>query len=132
MKLTSADESKLALAHPDLVKVVRHCAEIYPGTFRIVETARSATQQTKNVANGRSQTTHSRHVVANNKSGNACAVDLVVLINSKVDWKWPLYADLNKWMQQAALAVKMPIEWGGAWVTIKDGDHWQLPWKQYP
>lgn len=132
MKLTTADEAKLALAHPDLVKVVRRCAEIYPGMFRVLETARGAAQQAKNVAKGVSQTSNSRHVVANNKSRNACAADLGVMNGNVVNWKWPVYANLNTYMMRAAADVKVPIEWGGNWKTIKDGDHWQLPWKQYP
>lgn len=132
MKLTTADEAKLKTLHPDLVKVVRRCAETYPGAFRVQETDRSATQQQKNLAKGVSQTSRSRHVRANNRNGWACAVDLVVLANGTVTWKWPPYADLNTWMSKAAADVKVPIEWGGAWKTIKDGDHWQLPWAKYP
>lgn len=132
MKLSAADELKLKTLHPDLVKVVRRCAEIYPGVFRVQETDRSAAQQQKNLAKGVSQTDHSRHVRANNKSGFACAADLVVMISGAVTWKWPPYADLNVWMQKAAADVKVPITWGGSWRTIRDGDHWELPWKQYP
>jgi peptidoglycan L-alanyl-D-glutamate endopeptidase CwlK len=132
MKLTPADEAKLALAHPDLAKVVRRCAEIYPGIFRVLETARSAAQQQANLKKGVSQTSRSRHVVANNKSRNACAADLGVMVGNTVNWKWPLYADLNTWMKKAAADVKVPVEWGGDWKTIKDGDHWQLPWAKYP
>lgn len=132
MKLTLADEAKLKLAHPDLAKVVRRCAEIYPGTFRVLETARSMVQQQKNLKKGVSQTSRSRHVVANNRSKNACAADLGVILDGVVSWKWPLYFDLNNWMAKASVDAGVPIEWGGAWKTIKDGDHWQLPWKQYP
>lgn len=132
MKLTTADQLKLKTLHPDLIKVVNQCALIYPGIFRVLETDRSAAQQQKNLAKGVSQTSHSRHIRANNKSGYACAVDLGVMLGKVVTWKWPVYSDLNTYMMKAAATVKVPIEWGGNWKTIKDGDHWQLPWKQYP
>ncbi len=35
-------------------------------------------------------------------------------------------------MKQAAEELGVEIVWGGDWVTIKDGPHFQLDWKQYP
>lgn len=130
MKLTAADEAKLALAHPDLVKVVRRCAEITGMPFQIGETARSVEQQKKNIAKGVSQTMHSRHIVS--KDGLARAVDLLAAPGGKVTWAWPPYYKLAAAMKLAAKDVGISIEWGGDWQTFKDGPHFQLPWKQYP
>lgn len=133
MNLTPADEAKLKALHPDLVKVVRQCAAIYPGTFTIIETARSVAQQARNVAKGVSGTTHSRHVVANNKCRMACAADIAPIDGKVIPWKrWDRFADLNVWMMKAAKLVNVPIEWGGNWKSPRDGDHWQLPWAKYP
>ena len=32
----------------------------------------------------------------------------------------------------AAANLGTPIEWGGDWVSFKDGPHWQLPHAEYP
>jgi peptidoglycan L-alanyl-D-glutamate endopeptidase CwlK len=122
-------------AHPDLVKVVLKAAELYKGTFVIIEISRTKAQQKKNLARGVSQTSNSRHVPENNQCHLSCAVDIApTLADGKtIPWKqWNKFAELNVVMMAAAKAVGVPIEWGGNWKTIKDGDHWQLPWKQYP
>jgi peptidoglycan L-alanyl-D-glutamate endopeptidase CwlK len=35
-------------------------------------------------------------------------------------------------MQSAAKDLNVPLEWGGDWTSLKDGPHFQLPWKDYP
>ena len=61
------------------------------------------------------------------------AVDVGLFINGKY------LTGANRAEERAyadfAEAVKRDvhdIEWGGDWVSFKDGPHWQLPWKQYP
>ena len=34
-------------------------------------------------------------------------------------------------MKKAAADLKIPLEWGGDW-EMRDGPHYQLPWKNYP
>jgi peptidoglycan L-alanyl-D-glutamate endopeptidase CwlK len=34
-------------------------------------------------------------------------------------------------MLAASIELQIPIEWGGNW-KMRDGPHWQLPWKDYP
>lgn len=135
IKLSPADEKKLIGVHPDLIKVVRQAATISGLRFIVIQGARSTAEQARNLAKGVSQTSRSRHVRTTSKNGFACAVDLApVLADGKtIPWKqWNQFAALNVIMMRAAADVKIPIEWGGNWKTIKDGDHWQLPWKQYP
>ena len=60
------------------------------------------------------------------------AVDLGACVGAQVRWDWPLYERLNAAMQKAAAECGVPIEWGGSWRTLKDGPHFQLPWKNYP
>lgn len=33
---------------------------------------------------------------------------------------------------QASEATGIPVEWGGNWEGLRDGPHFQLPWKHYP
>lgn len=131
MRLSAADEKKLAKAHPDLVKVIRRCAATTTVPFTITETARSVEQQKKNVAKGVSWTMRSRHIVSSD--GLCRAADVVpVDAKGKPIWAWPIYYKLAPQMKKAASEVKVPVEWGGDWKKNKDGPHWQLPWKQYP
>lgn len=134
MKLSAADEKFLTKVHPDLVKVVRKAADIWPypdQTFFITCGLRSIAEQKKNIANGASQTMRSRHLPGKT-TGLACAVDLAIKIGGKIKWDWPLYAQMAKVMKAAAKSVNVPVEWGGDWKTLKDGPHFQLPWAQYP
>jgi peptidoglycan L-alanyl-D-glutamate endopeptidase CwlK len=130
MKLSAKDEQRLKSLHPDLVKVVRRCAEITPLEFQVGETSRSVEQQRKNIAKGVSWTMNSRHIVS--KDGLSRAVDLLAAPGGKVTWAWPPYYTLAAAMKQAAKDVSVPIEWGGDWKKNKDGPHFQLPWKLYP
>lgn len=128
--MDTRSERALAKVHPDLVKIVRRAAEITSVPFVVTQGARSANEQKRLVAAGASQTMKSRHIVAPN--GFAHAVDLAATVDGKVRWDWPLYARLAQAMKQAAAELKIPLEWGGDWKTLKDGPHFQLPWKQYP
>lgn len=113
--------------HPDLVKVVQDCAAngVMPFTFGVSQGLRTLAEQEADVKAGRSQTMKSRHL-------DGHAVDLVVLVNGVVSWAWPPYDILAFQMKAAAARCGIPINWGGDWVTFKDGPHFELPWEQYP
>ena len=133
MKLTSASYAKLRGVHPDLVRVVLRCADDWadPATGFIVTCGvRTLEEQKILKTKGASKTLRSRHLKAAN--GFAHAVDLACTIKGQVRWDWPLYDRLAKRMKAAAKAEKVPLEWGGEWVSFKDGPHYQLPWASYP
>jgi peptidoglycan L-alanyl-D-glutamate endopeptidase CwlK len=133
MKLGSSSMSRLKGVHPDLVRVVMRCAADWadPATGFIVTCGvRTLEEQKILKAKGASKTLRSRHIPAAN--GFSHAVDLACTIKGQVRWDWPLYDRLAKRMKAAAKAEKVPLEWGGEWVSFKDGPHYQLPWKQYP
>lgn len=115
----------LRSVHPDLQKVVLQCAKTSAIDFIVTEGKRSLERQRQLKAAGASQTMRSRHLTGH-------AVDLAVKVGGKVRWDWPLYSALAKEMKAAAKAVGVPLEWGGDWKTLKDGPHYQLPWKGYP
>lgn len=123
--LSQASLDKLKGVHPDLVKVVTHALQLSPIDFMITEGLRTLARQKELVAKGASQTMHSRHITGH-------AVDLAALPNGKLSWVWADYETLNKAMQAAAKDLKVPIEWGGSWKTLKDGPHFQLPFAAYP
>ena len=133
MQLGSTSVSRLKGVHPDLVRVVNRCAKDWKDkqfTFGITCGVRTLEDQKILVKKGASRTLKSRHIPAPN--GYSHAIDVVAFIDGKVRWDWPLYDKISKSMKAAAKAEKVPIEWGGDWVSFKDGPHYQLPWKSYP
>ncbi len=123
--LGSRSRARLEGVHPDLVKVVEMAAKMSSLDFTVLEGLRTPERQAQLVKIGATRTTNSRHLTGH-------AVDLGVMVEGELRWDWPLYRQLAPIVKNAALAVGVPIEWGGDWKTFKDGPHWQLPWKQYP
>lgn len=127
-------DERLAGVHPDLVRVVRRCG--LSNDFFIIQGLRTIEEERQNVARGASTTMHSRHLPG--KAGFACAVDLGALnknghyVPGNGQEEYHLYELLAVAMKVAAHLENVPIEWGGDWVTFKDGGHFQLPWAQYP
>ncbi len=123
--LGARSKERLKGVHPDLVRVVERAIQLTEVDFTVLEGLRTAARQQQLVKSGASKTLRSRHLTGH-------AVDLAAVIDGEVRWDWPLYHRIAKAVKQAAVELKVPIEWGGDWRTFKDGPHWQLPWKQYP
>jgi peptidoglycan L-alanyl-D-glutamate endopeptidase CwlK len=134
MQLTPKDEAHLKRVHPDLARVIRRAAAMWPHkdqVFFITCSTRTLEEQKKLIAAGASRTLRSRHLPGKtNKLSHA--VDLAVRMGKTVRWDWPLYAQMAKTILAAAKIEKVPVEWGGSWTSFRDGPHYQLPWKQYP
>lgn len=124
-KLSKRSEQNLIDVHPDLIKIVHYALKISTVDFGIIEGLRSISRQKELFTSGASQTFNSRHL-----SGHA--IDIVVYIDGKVSWEWQYYEQLANTMKSAAKELKIPIEWGGDWKSLKDGPHFQLPFKEYP
>lgn len=120
MKLSASSLAKLKGVHPDLVRVIKKAAEITKVEFVVIEGLRTLERQKQLVAAGASKTLKSRHLTGH-------AVDVVPLVDGKIRWDWPLYHKLAPFIQAAARAENVPIEWGGDWKSFPDGPHWQLP-----
>lgn len=115
---------RLQGVHPDLVKVVEHAIKNSPVDFMVVEGLRTLARQKELVAAGASKTLNSRHLTGH-------AVDLAPVVAGEVRWDWPLYKTLAPVIKASAKKLGVPIEWGGDWITFKDGPHWQLSFKTY-
>jgi len=124
-KLGPASLTKLRGVHPDLVKVVMRAIQLSTTDFTVLEGLRAIERQKALVEAGASHTMNSRHL-------DGHAVDLGAWVDSRVDWSWPLYAKIAGAMKLAAAELDIPLEWGGDWKTLKDGPHFQLPFKEYP
>ena len=123
--LGAKSKERLKGVHPDLIRVVERAIQLTEVDFTVLEGLRTVARQQQLVASGASKTMRSRHITGH-------AVDLAAVIGGEIRWDWPLYHKIAKAVKQAAVEVKVPIEWGGDWRTFKDGPHWQLPWKSYP
>lgn len=111
--------------HPDLIAVVRRAIAITPIDFLVLEGRRTEQRQRALVDAGASRTMRSRHLTGH-------AVDIAPYLNGNVAWDWPLYHTLAKSIKRAGKQLKVPLEWGGDWLSMKDGPHWQLPRGHYP
>lgn len=123
--LSSKSLQKLEGVHPHLVQVVILAIQITEIDFVVLEGLRTRERQRELFASGASHTLNSRHLTGH-------AVDLGPWVNDEVSWHWPHYNVIADAMKNAAGALSIPIEWGGDWITFKDGPHFQLPWNVYP
>jgi peptidoglycan L-alanyl-D-glutamate endopeptidase CwlK len=115
---------KLQGVHPDLVNVVKLAILKSPVDFTVIEGLRTLERQKELVAAGASRTLNSRHITGH-------AVDLAAVVGKEVRWDWPLYSKIAEVMKEAALELKVQIDWGGDWRKFKDGCHFQLSPKFY-
>lgn len=118
-KLSDKSIDKMKGVNPALIAVVKKAIELTTVDFGVTEGLRSIERQKELFKAGKSQTMKSRHIVGE-------AVDLVAYVNGKVDWSWKYYEQIAVAMKQAAKELEVPIEWGGDWVSFKDGVHFQL------
>lgn len=110
--------------HPDLIKVVQ-MLDLMGADVYVLDGVRTVEEQRKLMGSKTTTTMNSRHLTGH-------AVDLGVILDGKITWEYHRYEDLAMKVKEAAKEVGVSIEWGGDWKTLKDGDHFQLPWAQYP
>jgi len=112
----------LSGVHPDLVAVAKRAIEITEQDFSVLEGVRNIERQRQLVAQGKSQTMNSRHLTGH-------AIDVAPY---PLTWDWEYFYPIADAMKQAAEELGVDLEWGGDWVSFKDGPHWELSWESYP
>jgi len=122
--LSRRSRDRLIGVHPDLVRVVEGAIAVTTVDFMVLEGLRTKERQEELVKAGASLTTNSRHLTGH-------AVDLGAVVGGHLRWDWPLYHQIAKAMKDSAADLEVPLEWGGDWRKLKDGPHFQLPWKAY-
>lgn len=122
----------LSHVHPVLAATVCLAASrvqlLKPDTkIRVTSGYRTESQQRALVKSGASRTMNSLH-------RDGLAVDLAIIRNGLAVWDFEAFRELNGFMQKAFREVSGGIEtegprslfWGGAWITLRDGPHWEL------
>lgn len=120
------------LASVFLLAIARYHRRFPTRRVRVTEGHRTATEQEKLVADGKSQTQQSLHL-------DGRAVDLAILKPNPrptpsekwvAEWDLAQYRLLDSgFVQPAALELGFEpgdILWGGHWTTLRDGVHWQM------
>lgn len=122
--LSNRSRTNLSGVHPDLVKVPTRAIEITPYDFGILSGTRTIEEQTKEVANGDSQTMDSYHLIQPDGYGHA--FDFAVYVNGNITWKIKYYRKVIQAMFTAAIELGVQIDAGGLWIKPLDGPHIQL------
>jgi peptidoglycan L-alanyl-D-glutamate endopeptidase CwlK len=123
--LGNRSKQRLTGLHPDLVAVVELAITKTDVDFTVLEGMRTKSRQRSLFTKGSSTTMNSRHLTGH-------AVDLGAYVDGEVKWDWPLYHRIAKAMNEAALELKVDLDWGGDWKSFPDGPHFQLRWSTYP
>lgn len=110
------------LATVVLVAGARYHAAFGNRRLRVTDGRRTVEEQEAMVRDGKSRTMNSHHL-------DGRAVDLAIIIDRKAHWALPLFEEVDRFMQSAALDVGLDpgdLLWGGHWTSLRDGVHWQL------
>lgn len=120
-KLSERDIKRLEGVDSKLVQVVKKAAETSAYGFMVVEGLRTLETQKKYLAQGKTTTLKSRHLVGQ-------AVDLAPVENGTIDWNNTKgqFDAVAKAMKQAAKDLNVTITWGGDWKSFIDKPHFQI------
>lgn len=110
---------------PELVAVATLGLSLSHVDFGITQGLRTPEQQARLVRAGASQTHHSPHLTGH-------AIDVAAWVDGEVRWDWPLYERIHDAMSLAAERLGVDLVWGGHWLTLRDGPHFELSRARYP
>lgn len=118
-KFSKRSLKNLIGVHPKLVKLMEEAITNSPYDFMITQGLRTLSEQKRLVAQGKSKTMKSYHLVGK-------AVDIALIINGVVSWDFALYREVAKHIKKIAKEQGVNITWGGDWKNFKDGPHFQI------
>lgn len=128
-KFSQRSLDNLEGVHPDLVRVVRRAIYNTPYDFGVSEGVRDLETQKQYVAEGKSETLNSLHLVQSD--GYSHAVDLYVLVNGKVTWEHKYFRKVIQAIFTAAISLGVQVEAGALWREFLDSPHIQLNQEYY-
>lgn len=117
-KFSEASRKALVGVHPKLRRCVEVALEHSLVDFRVLEGVRTLEKQREYVRKGASKTMKSKHLVQ--FDGTAWAVDLVAIVDGKVNWDFDHYYFIARAMDRAAteLGYASNIRWGAVWDRV--------------
>lgn len=115
-KFGKSSKEKLKGVHPNLVRVMERAISISKQDFSITQGVRTKFEQTRLVAQGKSKTMNSKHLVQ--RDGYSHAVDVVPF---PVSWDLEKFYVIADAVEKAAEQLNVKIRWGGAWTTFVNG-----------
>lgn len=125
MPFTEKSAKRLALAHPDLQRLMNAAREKIE--FEILDSQRGKLKQEEAFNTGHSKAHFGQS--AHNWSP-ALALDIIPI---PLDWEdIDSFVALSKVILPLAKEMGIPISWGGHWQKLKDMPHYELsPWREY-
>lgn len=115
-KFGKSSKEKLKGVHPDLVRVMERAISISKQDFSITQGVRTKSEQIRLVAQGKSKTMNSKHLVQ--RDGYSHAVDVVPF---PVSWDLEKFYVIADAVEKAAEQLNVKIRWGGAWIIFVNG-----------
>jgi len=113
-RLSTKSKNRLLGVHPNLQNCVILAIKYTEQDFSVLEGVRSKRRQRRLVAEGKSQTMHSRHLTGH-------AVDLVPY---PVSWDWDKFYPIADAMIRASKELDFALRWGGNW-RVRDLREWE-------
>lgn len=116
---SKASLDKMNGVNPKLVNLMKEAIKNSPYDFGITEGIRTLKRQKELLAQGKTKTLKSYHLVGK-------AVDIKVYVNGEVTWDFKYYKEVANHIKEVAKKLGYVITWGGDWKTFKDGPHFQI------
>lgn len=114
-KFSKNSLDKLQGVHPDLVRVIKRALELSEQDFSITQGVRSASEQKRLVAQSKSQTMNSKHLIQDTGFGHA--IDVVPF---PVNWDLETFYPIAEAVRKASKELSVKVRWGGAWVLLNN------------
>ncbi len=128
-RLSGRSLGNLDGVHPDMVKVVARAIEITEYDFGVTCGTRLWEEQKVLVADGKSTTMNSKHLIQ--WDGYSHAVDLSCYVGGKIVWEHKYFRKLIQAMMTAAIELGVQIKAGGLWRDFLDSPHFELDASYY-
>lgn len=121
VEFNAASKARLAQVDPRLAELMTRVEAQHPNAFQITEGMRDAERQAQMVAEGKSQTQNSKHLVGN-------AVDIALMgPDGQPNWNFEDYKPIAETAKSVAAELGIPdFVWGGDWKSLRDGVHFQV------
>lgn len=120
--LSKASKDKLKGIDKHLIELAEKSIVNSPYDFKITEGLRTKTRQKQLVAEKKSQTMYSRHIIGQ-------AFDIAIIDptdKKKITWDFKYYKTVAAHIKKIAQEMGISITWGGDWKSFKDGPHFQI------